>query len=353
VEWRPAPWPKPVIAGPQIATVTGPEGEEIYCDEWGRVKVQFPWDRRDGFNDFSSCWIRVSHNWAGSNWGHIAIPRIGQEVIVDFLGGDPDQPIITGRTYRVGNRPPYELPLHKTRMSIKSKTHKGEGFNELRFEDEIEQEEIYVHAQKDQNIHVNHDETTFVGHDRSETVEHDESISIGHDRQETVGNDEQVNIGHDRRHSIGQDAFLSIERNKTISIGKDRVETVGNHRKDSTTANHIVDVGGHVEQTVQGHHKLTAGQRIERQTQNYQLQASQKVVIQGPGGTLIIDAGGVTIEGSVIQLKGPINQASGGGNPFAFSGAPATGKPLDRMCGRQSDGTCPLPDCTCLKGTAR
>ncbi|WP_430813346.1 bacteriophage T4 gp5 trimerisation domain-containing protein [Burkholderia lata] len=117
----------------------------------------------------------------------MAIPRIGQEVIVDFFDGDPDQPVITGRTYNRLQLPPYELPRHKTRMTIKSQTHKGEGFNELRFEDEAGQEEIYVHAQRDQNIHVNHDETTFVGNDRSEQVEHDETIAIGNDRKETVG----------------------------------------------------------------------------------------------------------------------------------------------------------------------
>ncbi|MGO4333254.1 MULTISPECIES: type VI secretion system Vgr family protein, partial [unclassified Cupriavidus] len=191
-EWRAEPLPRPCIEGPQSATVVGPAGEEIYCDEWGRVKVQFPWDRQGKHDEHSSCWIRVAQNWAGATWGHMAIPRIGQEVIVDFWDGDPDQPVITGRTYRSNQLPPYALPHHKTRMTIKSQTHKGEGYNELRFEDEKDQEEIFVHAQKDQNIHVRHDETTFVGHDRSEQVEHDETIAIGHDRKETVGNDEQV-----------------------------------------------------------------------------------------------------------------------------------------------------------------
>ncbi|WP_321854208.1 type VI secretion system Vgr family protein, partial [Paraburkholderia tropica] len=297
VEWKAPLQPKPVIDGPQIATVTGPQGEEIYCDEYGRVKVQFPWDRYGQSDEKSTCWIRVAQNWAGSTWGHMAIPRIGQEVIVAFLDGDADQPVVIGRAYNALNPAPYELPRHKTRMTIKSQTHKGEGYNELRFEDEKDQEEIYVHAQKDQNIHVNHDETTFIGNDRRENVEHDETIDVGHDRTESVGNDEQVSIGHDRRHTIGQDAFLNIQRNHSINIGKDRIEQVGNHRKDQTAANHIVDVGGHVEATVQGHHKLSAGQSIERQTQKFQLQASQNVVIRGPGGTITIDSAGVTIEG--------------------------------------------------------
>ncbi|EHC5874575.1 type VI secretion system tip protein VgrG, partial [Salmonella enterica subsp. enterica serovar Eastbourne] len=170
-EWRAEPLPRPRIDGPQNAIVVGPPNEEIYTDEYGRVKVQFPWDREGRQDEYSSCWIRVSQNIAGATWGHMAIPRIGQEVIVSHYDGDPDQPVITGRVYNRLQLPPYELPRHKTRMTIKSKTHKGEGYNELRFEDEKDQEEIYVHAQKDQNIHVNHDETTFVGHDRREQVE--------------------------------------------------------------------------------------------------------------------------------------------------------------------------------------
>ncbi len=329
-EWKAPLYPKPRIDGPQVATVAGPAGEEIFCDEYGRVRVQFPWDRYGNNDEHSSCWMRVSQNWAGAAWGHIAIPRIGHEVIVDFLDGDPDQPIITGRTYNAPSPTPYELPLHKTRMTIKSQTHKGEGFNELRFEDEKDQEEVYIHAQKDQNIHVNHDETTFIGNDRKEDVEHDETIAIGHDRAETVGNDEQVTIGHDRRHSIGQDAFLIIERNHTITIGKDRVEQVGNHRKDQTTANHLIDVGGHVEQTVQGHHKLSAGQSIERQTRLYQLEVGESAVLRGPGGTITLSDDGVTLAGVAIRFKGPLTQEPHGiGHPFAIIGNPAPGSPSD------------------------
>ena len=150
--WRAAYRPKPVVEGPQMAHVVGPPGEEIYCDEWGRVKVQFPWDRYGKKDALSSCWIRVAQNWAGAGWGHMSVPRIGHEVIVDFLEGDPDQPIITGRTYHTVNVPPYKLPGGRTRMVIKSKTHKGTGFNELRFEDENNKQEIFIHAEKDQTM---------------------------------------------------------------------------------------------------------------------------------------------------------------------------------------------------------
>ena len=143
-EWRPAPLPKPRIDGPQMATVVGPKGEEIYCDQWGRVKVSFPWDRESQDNEFSSCWVRVSQGWAGGSWGSMAIPRIGQDVIIQYVDADPDQPMITGRTYCGNQLPPYDLPKHKTRMTIKSQTHKGDGFNELRFEDELGKEEVFI-----------------------------------------------------------------------------------------------------------------------------------------------------------------------------------------------------------------
>ncbi len=168
--WRTEPQPKP--------RVDGPPGEEIYCDEYARVKVKFPWDIEGPSDENASCWIRVSQYWAGTKWGGMAIPRIGQEVIVSFLEGDPDQPIITGRTYNANNMPPYDLPAEKTKMTIKSRTHKGDGFNELRFEDEAGREEIFIHAQKDQNNVVLNDETITIDNDRTETMHHDETITI-------------------------------------------------------------------------------------------------------------------------------------------------------------------------------
>ncbi|MGE8149775.1 type VI secretion system tip protein TssI/VgrG [Pseudomonas vancouverensis] len=188
-DWKAPLRDKPCIDGPQIATVVGPPGEEIYCDQWGRVKVQFPWDRSDKNNDQSSCWIRVAQGWAGATWGAMAIPRVGQELIISYLDGDPDQPIATGRAYRQTNLPPYELPKHKTRMTIKSRTHKGAGFNELRFEDELGQQEVYIHAEKDKNVHIKHDNTIFVGNNRKEEVGNDEQITVGNDQSNKIGRD--------------------------------------------------------------------------------------------------------------------------------------------------------------------
>ncbi|MFK1552901.1 type VI secretion system Vgr family protein, partial [Pseudomonas aeruginosa] len=317
------PLPKPRIDGPQQATVVGPPGEEIYCDEFGRVKVQFPWDREGRHDEHSSCWIRVSQNIAGALWGHMAIPRIGQEVIISNFDGDPDQPIITGRNFNANQRPPYELPAHKTRMTLKSQTHKGEGFNEVRFEDEAGQEEVFIHAQKDQNNVVNHDETTFVGHDRKEQVEHDEVIDIGHDRTETVGNDEQVTIGQDRRHDIGRDDYLTIERNHTITTGKDRTEQVGNHRRDKTAANHWVEIGGHLEQRVEGNASLGAGKSIIQRSRLVELQAGEVFRLHGPGGTITLHDGGITLEGIAITIKGPLTrQGDGKSNSLSMAGTP-------------------------------
>ena len=176
--WRPQPLLKPLVDGPQSAVVTGPAGEEIFCDEHGRVRVKFNWDRYNPSNQDSSCWIRVAQAWAGTGFGNLAIPRVGQEVIVDFLNGDPDQPIIMGRTYHQENRTPGSLPGTKTQMTIRSKTYMGSGFNELKFDDATGREQVYIHAQKNMDTEVLNDRTTTVKHDHRETVKNDQTVTI-------------------------------------------------------------------------------------------------------------------------------------------------------------------------------
>ncbi|MBB8708998.1 type VI secretion system tip protein VgrG, partial [Escherichia coli] len=176
--WRPQPLLKPLVNGPQSAVVTGPAGEEIFCDEHGRVRVKFNWDRYNPADQDSSCWIRVAQVWAGTGFGHLAIPRVGQEVIVDFLNGDPDQPIIMGRTYHQENRTPGSLPGTKTQMTIRSKTYMGSGFNELKFDDATGREQVYIHAQKNMDTEVLNDRTTTVKHDHRETVKNDQTVTI-------------------------------------------------------------------------------------------------------------------------------------------------------------------------------
>ncbi|WP_459207670.1 type VI secretion system Vgr family protein [Pseudomonas sp. MLB6B] len=228
IEWRPAPLEKPRVDGPHMATVVGPPGEEIYCDEWGRVKVSFPWDRESQNNAFSSCWVRVSQGWAGGSWGFMAIPRIGQDVIIHYVNGDPDQPMITGRTYCGDQLPPYDLPAHKTRMTLKSQTHKGEGFNELRFEDELGREEVFIHAQKDQNTQVNNDQSLSVGADRTQQVGQDEHIAIGRNRLRVVKANDTLKVGGGKNDLVAGDYEIEAGNTLRLKCGKTLIEMQAN-----------------------------------------------------------------------------------------------------------------------------
>jgi type VI secretion system secreted protein VgrG len=238
--------PKPMVQGPQTAVVVGPSGEEIYTDEYARVKVQFHWDRYGQRDENSSCWVRVAQVWAGKNWGAMHIPRIGQEVIVDFLEGDPDRPIITGRVYNADQMPPYGLPANMTQSGIKSRSTKGgsgDNFNEIRFEDKKGTEQLYVHAEKNQDNIVENNETTSVGNDRTESVGHDESITIGNDRTESVGNNETITIGVDRTETVGSNESVSIGSNRSVNIGSNKSETVGINKTETIGAAKALSIG--------------------------------------------------------------------------------------------------------------
>jgi type VI secretion system secreted protein VgrG len=179
--------PKPVVHGTQTAVVVGPGGEEIHTDELGRIKVQFHWDRKGKKDENSSCWIRVGQVWAGPQWGAVFIPRIGQEVIVAFLEGNPDRPLVIGCVYHQSNQPPLDLPGEKTRSTVKSdSTIGGGGFNEIRFEDKKGQEEIYVHAQKDRTIEVENDQSHTIKHDRTATVMNNSTETVQGKKDTTV-----------------------------------------------------------------------------------------------------------------------------------------------------------------------
>ncbi len=187
--------PKPRVTGIQTAVVTGPSGEEIHVDEHGRIKVQFHWDRLGQNDEKSSCWIRVEQAWAGSGWGFWYVPRIGMEVVVQFVDGDPDRPLVTGCVYDGANATPYALPDEKTKSTIKSNSSLGGGgFNEFRYEDKAGSEEIYTHAQKDYNEVVEHDHTTLVHHDQTNTVDNDQTQTIGHDQTETVHGEQEMTV---------------------------------------------------------------------------------------------------------------------------------------------------------------
>ncbi|KAF0137819.1 MAG: Rhs element Vgr protein [Xanthobacteraceae bacterium] len=244
--------PKPLMSGPQTAVVVGPSGEEIFTDEYSRVKVQFHWDRLGGKDENSSCFVRVSSVWAGSGWGFIQIPRIGQEVIVDFLEGNPDAPIITGRVYNAAQMPPYGLPANATQSGWKSNSSPGGGgWNEMRFEDKKGSEEVYFQAEKDHNELVKNNESRTIGNDFAEDVGHDAKQDIGHDRTETVGNDKSVTVGHDQTTSIGNndtetvgvDRALTVGSNETISIGSNSSETIGLNHTQTVGVAQAITVG--------------------------------------------------------------------------------------------------------------
>ena len=188
--------PKPIIQGIQTAFVVGPAGEEIFTDKYGRVKVQFHWDREGQVDAKSSCWVRVAQIWAGNKWGTMFIPRIGMEVIVHFLEGDPDQPIITGCVYNPQAMPPYTLPDEKTKSTIKSNSSKGGGgFNEFRFEDKKGSEQIFIHAEKNQDIRVKNDCMETILHDRHLIVENDQlENSQKRQTREVVGGDHNEKV---------------------------------------------------------------------------------------------------------------------------------------------------------------
>jgi type VI secretion system secreted protein VgrG len=238
---------KPRIEGPQTALVVGASGDEIYTDKLGRVKVQFDWDRLGDHNQKSSCWVRVAHVWAGKQWGAIHIPRVGQEVIVEFLDGDPDRPIVTGRVYNTDNMPPYTLPANKTQSGIKSRSSKGgtaSNFNEIRFEDLKGKEEVYIQAEKDMTILVKNDEARSIGHDRTKFVKNDETTAIKGNRTEEVDKDETITIHGSRTETVDKDETITISGGRTEDVSKDESITISGGRKESVGKNEDVSIGG-------------------------------------------------------------------------------------------------------------
>ncbi|WP_323866119.1 type VI secretion system tip protein TssI/VgrG [Xenorhabdus cabanillasii] len=201
-DYRPPFHYKPLADGDESATVVGPEGEEIFVNKDGAIKVHFHWNRYDKADDNASCWVRVAQGWNGNGFGFMAIPRIGQEVIISYLNGDIDRPIVTGCVYNGVNRPPLDLPAAKTRTTFKTKTHKGEGFNELRFEDAKGSEEVFIHAQKDMRTAVLNNRATHVLANHNETVEKNQTINVFKHKEEDIG------ITH--THTVGESLSITV-----------------------------------------------------------------------------------------------------------------------------------------------
>jgi type VI secretion system secreted protein VgrG len=243
--------PRPVVEGTQTAIVVGPSGEEIYTDQHGRVKVQFHWDRQGKKDENSSCWIRVSQLWAGAGWGGMYIPRIGQEVIIDFLEGDPDRPIIIGRVYHGNNQPPYPLPAEKTKSTIISNSSLGGGgSNELRFEDKKGQEEIYLHGQKDWTIAILNDKNQTVGHDETLSVGNNRTKTVGVDQSETIGANKTIKVGANHTEAIGAAMALTVGSNKTETVAINTAETIGAAKELTVGAAYQVTVGAAMNESI-------------------------------------------------------------------------------------------------------
>ncbi|EKF4949574.1 type VI secretion system tip protein VgrG, partial [Salmonella enterica] len=317
--WRVPPLRKPSVDGPQSAVVTGPAGEEIFCDEHGRVRVKFRWDRYNPATEASSCWIRVSQAWAGPGFGNLAIPRVGQEVIVDFLNGDPDQPIIMGRTYHEDNRSPGSLPGTKTQMTIRSKTYRGSGFNELRFEDATSNEQVYMHAQKNMDTEVLNDRTTTVGHDHTESITNNQKVTVGvgqtvsigtkkeggHDQRITVANARRITVGNDQTVRVKHDRVVNTGHDEGLYVANDRKVTVEGRQEQSTTGDHISLVKGTHSLEVKGDlaRKVSGALGIKVEG-DIVLESSSRISLKAGGSFIVIHAGGVDIMGPLINLNG-------------------------------------------------
>jgi type VI secretion system secreted protein VgrG len=264
---------KPFVQGPQTALVVGKSGEEIWVDQYGRVKVQFYWDRLGQKNENSSCWIRVSQPWAGKNWGAMFIPRIGQEVIVSFLEGDPDRPIITGRVYNAEQVPPGTLPDYQTVSGIRTRSTKGGGehdANVITFDDKQGQEVLYIRAQKNMAVRVEHDsdlkvgndETRDIGHDRKSEIHHDDTMTIDHDKTLTVMNNRTSTINADDKETVGNNQDITIGASQTQTIGESQTETIGESQTLTVGESQTVTVGEGVSTTAGAEITITAGGEI-------------------------------------------------------------------------------------------
>jgi type VI secretion system secreted protein VgrG len=306
--------PRPRIFGPQTATVTGPPGEEIHTDKHGRIKVRMHWDRISPVDDTSSCWCRVAQSWAGPGWGALFIPRVGMEVVVEFLDGNPDRPLVTGCVYNGIQTPPYLLPDEKTKSTLKSQSSpQADGFNEFRFEDAAGEEEIFLHAQKDLNEKVlnNHNtrvganQVNAVGGNQTETVGGDQGMTVTGKRDKTIGQDETNKIDGQRKTDVAVDDTLTVQglSKRTLVAGLE--ETVTKYSKLTIADLYEVKVTGAQKVTVDGTSSLTVTDKhlaVATNTYSIAQDASASVVLEGKSGHLWgeLEAGVGAGEGAAV-----------------------------------------------------
>ena len=274
--------PKPIVQGPQTAIVVGRDNDEIYTDEYGRVKVQFHWDRYGQSNENSSCWIRVSQLWAGAKWGGMHIPRIDQEVIVSFMEGDPDKPVITGRVYNDDCMPPYDLPANKTQSGIKSRSSKDgtpSNFNEVRMEDKKGSEELYIQAEKNETILVKNDKSETVGRDKSTTVTRHHSLTV-----EEGGND---------THTVRRGTRSVTVNGNTTCLVKS-----GKRQVDVSAGDYICNASANI---IQKAPVITLQDAVIKLLGTDITIKGTTITLSTAGGTICLDGSGVKINGSKID----------------------------------------------------
>ena len=280
--------PVPRIHGPQTAVVVGPEEERIYTDKYGRVKVMFHWDREGTYDEKSSCWIRVADFQAGAGWGFVSLPRVGQEVVVEFLEGNPDQPLVTGQVYNGMHMPPYKLPDERTKSTFKSKTYKeGPGFNEIRFEDKEDQEQIFIHAQKDYHQTVENDRKEEVRNNRDLTVKEKKREKVGY-REETVENEHKETIGTTRSLTVKGEESKEIKKKLTLLVKGDVVEEFDKNHSEVTKKDYFLEADNVV---------------IDAKT-NITLSVGGTHIVLEKSGILIKTSGTLEVNGSQVDLKG-------------------------------------------------
>jgi type VI secretion system secreted protein VgrG len=290
----PATARKPVVQGPQTAMVVGKAGEEIWTDKYGRIKVQFHWDRLGQSDEKSSCWVRVQQGWAGKGWGMMFVPRIGMEVVVGFLEGDPDRPLVTGCVYNSDAMPPYALPDNQTQSTIKSNTSKGgNGFNEIRFEDKKDSEEIFVQAEKDYNRVVKNNDTLKVGFEKKDKG--DQTIQIA--------NDQSLDVGNDRKVHVKNDQTVAIDNNLSTTVKNDETRKVDNNQSVKVGNKIVVEANTSIELKVGGSSIKIEAAKITIKSPEIAVQSDANTEIKA-GAMMQVKSGAVmTIEGALVKIN--------------------------------------------------
>ncbi len=321
--------PRPRVDGTQTAVVVGNSGDEIFTDKYGRIKVQFPWDRQGQNNADSSCWIRVATPWAGPQWGIIHIPRVGQEVIIAFEEGDPDRPIVVGSVYNAQEMPPYKLPDNMTQSGYIDRSTKdasSDNFNQLRFENKKGSEEIYFHAEKDFNRYVENNDTLKVGSDKKDkgdqTIEifNNQSLSVGAGKTNADDGSQTITVFNNQSLTVGDSQAKS--GSQTITIYKDRTETVktGNESVTIEQGNRSITVkqGNDTHEISQGNRQVTIDMgndtltiKMGNQTTKLNLgssstEAMQSIELKVGQNSIKIDQTGITLQGMMIKVQGQV-----------------------------------------------